>query len=239
MLAAVLWGVVASSSFVVGGAIALVQPPRRSWVALGAGFGAGALLGAVAYELIDEAGLKAGRPLVVTAGLLGGTAVAGSVMAGVGGLRRALAEATTGPPAVVHRFGTLLLSVASEVVIIVGALHGHGLSVAVILAVFLCGVPEAVVGTAILRGDGVPRRRVMEMWLALTAYGGVIAVPAWLVVTNGSGNLVAVLLALAGGVVLAGIVAHLVPTSFARLGVLCAFPVVAGFSMSVGLIGIG
>ncbi|KAA1424728.1 hypothetical protein FE697_002070 [Mumia zhuanghuii] len=237
MLAAVIWGVVAASSFVLGGAIALVRPPRPSWIAVGAGVGAGALIGAVAYELIDEAGAHAGRPFVVAAGLLAGALLAAGIFVGRGGLRQAFADAVTSAPALQHRFATLLLSVASEVVIIVGAL-GHGLSLAVIVAVFLCGVPEAIVGTVTLRAEGASRRRVMETWVALMGYGGVVAVVAHLVVSSAAGNLVAVFLSLAGGVVLSTIVAHLVPTSYARLGVLCAFPVVAGFALSVALVGV-
>ncbi len=239
MLVAVLWGAVASSSFLIGGLLAVVRHPRPAWVALGAGFGAGALIGAVAYELVDEAGAHAGRPFFVAGGLFAGAVLAGSVLAGRGGLRRAMADSATGPPPVQHRFATLLLAVASEVVVIVGALHGHGVSLAVIVAVFLCGIPEGAVATAMLREEGVRRRRVMQTWTALIGYGALVAVVAHLIVSSTAGNLVAVFLSLAAGVVLSDIVAHLVPTSYARLGVLCALPVVAGFAWSVALVGGG
>ena len=238
MLSAVFWGVVAASSFVLGGVIALRKPPPREWIALGAGFGAGALLGAVAYELIDEADRQAGRHLTVAIGLLAGVFVASAVMVGKGGLRRALASRSQAPPVIQRRFASLLLSVAAEVVVIVGAVHvHHGVSIAVVVAVFLCGVPEAMVATAHLVEDGVSHARVMETWTGITAYGGVIAVVAYLVIANGGPNLVAIVLSAAGGLVLATIAAHLIPTSYAGLGVLCSFPVVAGFALSVSLVG--
>ncbi|WP_370616896.1 hypothetical protein [Mumia sp. Pv 4-285] len=239
MLTAVVWGVVAASSFVVGGAVALWRPPRAVWVAIGAGFGAGALLSAVAYELIDEAGAQAGRHAVVALGLLGGAAATTAVMVGPGGLRRAWGAVREEPPVIHHRFATLLLSVAAEVVVIVGAFHlHHGVSGAVVVAVFLCGVPEAVVATALLVDHGRSGAQVMQTWVALAAYGGAIAAGSHLLISSGGPNLAATVLAFAGGVVLAGITSHLVPTAVRTLGPLSAFPVVAGFALSVGLVGV-
>ena len=142
MLSALLWGAVAASSFVVGGALALWRPPRPSWIAVGAGVGAGALLGVVSFELTVEAGQLAGREVVVAVSMLAGVALATTVMLGRG-LPSAVAATRVEPPEIDHRFATLLLAVAAEAVIIVGALHGHGITVAVVVAVFLCGVPEA------------------------------------------------------------------------------------------------
>ncbi|TNC41832.1 hypothetical protein [Mumia zhuanghuii] len=238
MLSALLWGAVAASSFVVGGALALWRPPRPSWTAVGAGVGAGALLGAVSFELIVEAGQLAGREIVVAVSMLAGVALATTVMLGRG-LRSAVAATRVEPPEIDHRFATLLLAVAAEAVIIVGALHSHGITVAVVVAVFLCGVPEAVVGTALLVEAGASGSRVMRTWFALVGYGGLSAVVADLLLDLGGPNVVAAVLSVAGGVVIANIVAHLVPTAFGRLGALSAFPVVLGFALSMSLIGVG
>ncbi|MFD1824151.1 hypothetical protein [Mumia zhuanghuii] len=238
MLSALLWGVVAASSFVVGGVLALWRPPRPSWVAVGAGIGAGALLGAVSFELIIEAADHAGRELVIAGGMLAGVALATTLML-QRGLGAAIADTRQAPPEIEHRFATLLLAVAAEAVIIVGALHGHGITAAVVVAVFLCGVPEAVVGTALLVDGGASGAHVMRTWIALVGYGGLSAVVADLLLDLGGPNVVAGVLSLAGGVVIADIVAHLIPTAFIRLGVLSAFPVVLGFALSVSLIGVG
>jgi zinc transporter, ZIP family len=52
---AFLWGVVASSSLVIGGLIALRLPIPTRLLGLIMAFGAGVLISAVAYELVDEA----------------------------------------------------------------------------------------------------------------------------------------------------------------------------------------
>jgi zinc transporter ZupT len=52
---ALLWGLVAGSSLAVGGALALSLPISRLVLGLVMAFGAGVLISAVAYELVDEA----------------------------------------------------------------------------------------------------------------------------------------------------------------------------------------
>ena len=55
MAEALLWGLVAGSSLAVGGALALSLPISRLVLGLVMAFGAGVLISAVAYELVDEA----------------------------------------------------------------------------------------------------------------------------------------------------------------------------------------
>ena len=52
---ALLWGLVAGSSLPVGGALALSLPISRLALGLIMAFGAGVLISAVAYDLVDEA----------------------------------------------------------------------------------------------------------------------------------------------------------------------------------------
>jgi hypothetical protein len=55
MAEALLWGLVAGSSLAVGGALALSLPISRLALGLIMAFGAGVLISAVAYDLVDDA----------------------------------------------------------------------------------------------------------------------------------------------------------------------------------------
>jgi zinc transporter, ZIP family len=55
MVGALGWGLVAGSAFVIGGVHALRVVLSSRAVGLLMGFGSGALIAAVAYELVDEA----------------------------------------------------------------------------------------------------------------------------------------------------------------------------------------
>src|SRR5262245_58170727 len=72
-LHAAIWGLIAGSSFVVGGIAGLWLRPSRQVIGLWTGIGAGALLAAVAFKLIDEAGRLAGGSGRVGLGLIVGS----------------------------------------------------------------------------------------------------------------------------------------------------------------------
>ena len=73
MHGALLWGLVAGSAFVIGGLIALRDTVSQRALGLLMGFGAGALIAAVSFELVDEAGRLAGGSGRVAIGLLVGS----------------------------------------------------------------------------------------------------------------------------------------------------------------------
>ncbi|MDH5282008.1 MAG: ZIP family zinc transporter, partial [Thermoleophilia bacterium] len=55
MLEAALWGLVTAGSLWVGAALAVLAKPGSRWIGLAMAFGSGALIAAVAYELVFEA----------------------------------------------------------------------------------------------------------------------------------------------------------------------------------------
>ena len=68
MLAAFGWGALAASSLVLGALIGLARPWPRKAVGLVLGFGAGALISAVSFELAED-GVKIAGGLPVAIGL--------------------------------------------------------------------------------------------------------------------------------------------------------------------------
>ena len=63
-----------------------------------------------------------------------------------------------------------------EAIIIVGSLlAGHGISIAVITAVFVCGVPEAIAVTGRLRTIGQAAGRDLALWATLAVVCGLTA----------------------------------------------------------------
>ena len=71
LLDAAFWGALGASSLLIGAVVALRLRPSARATGLVMGFGAGALLSAVAYELVPETVLAGvGVPLAVGAGAL-------------------------------------------------------------------------------------------------------------------------------------------------------------------------
>jgi ZIP family zinc transporter len=67
MIEAAVWGLVGGSSLMLGAIVAMLWSPGRRAIGLVMGFGAGVLISAVAYELVEEAFSDAGKSGVVAA----------------------------------------------------------------------------------------------------------------------------------------------------------------------------
>ena len=187
MLAAFLWGALAASSLLVGYLLAERGLSNRT-VGLVMGFGAGALLGAIAYELVPEA-------------VLGGSGMVAALLAGAlaffvgdwfvgrrGGARRknikAGEEAGSGSAIFI---GTLLDNIPESLVLGIGLASGGSISVAFL---GLCSspiFPEGIAGTLNLVAAGRSRTHVFWMWTTLViasaasaaiGYGMVERIPA-------------------------------------------------------------
>ncbi len=233
MLQALGWGLLAGSSYFLGGWIALRWRVVNS-VLLGVltGLGAGALLSAVAYKLIDEAGRLAGGSGFVGAGLVGG-AVATSWV--VNGARRG--TRLSAPPLHEPRFLVIGLSVVAESIVIAGGLiSAYGISAAVLAAVFLCGVPEAMADTGPLRRSGLTSRHVMTAWLAMTLLCGVSVAVFATLLGPAPPQLVAFVLAFAGGGVLTNVTVRMVPEGIHDAGAATGIAIAVGFGLSFGLV---
>jgi zinc transporter, ZIP family len=233
MLQAFAWGLLAGCSFFIGGLIALHWRAGKG-VFLGAltGLGAGALLSAVSYELIDEAGRIAGGSGFVAGGLAGGAVTAALVLSGKlrgGRLSR--------PPRHEPGFLILGLSVAAEAIIITGSLIGdHGISVAVLVAVFLCGFPEAMAHTGPLREAGLSRARVLAGWASMMVLCALCTAAFTAVLGPAPQEAVAFVLAFAGGGILTYVVVHMVPEAVQGAGAVCGITAALGFGLSFMLV---
>jgi ZIP family zinc transporter len=227
VIGALGWGLVAGSAFIIGGALALGLNLSARSIGLLTAFGAGALFAAVAYELVDEAGLLSGGSGRVGIGLI------------VGSLLYLFAtgywESTDDELRVTFR--SMVVIVIPEAVIIVGSLLSHQhISLAVISAVFLCGVPEAFIATGRMSRFGLTPKSVMLIWAGLAAVCGVSAGVAYALLDHAPDARAALVLAVAGGAVLTELTTELVPEARLLAGPLAGTAAVIGFALVFGLV---
>jgi len=62
----------------------------------------------------------------------------------------------------------------------VGLLGGGGVSAAMLAAVFLSNLPESIAATTGLAAAGWAHRRIMGLWLLVTAVAGLASLAGWL-----------------------------------------------------------
>jgi ZIP family zinc transporter len=227
VIGALGWGLVAGSAFILGGALALRLRLAPRSIGLLTAFGAGALFAAVAYELVDEAGLLAEGSGRVGIGLI------------VGSLLYLFATGywEASDEELVVTFRSMAVIVVPEAVIIVGSLlNHHHIELAVISAVFLCGVPDAFIATGRMTRFGLSPKSVILIWVGLAVVCAVSAGLAYTLLDHASDGRTALVLAVAGGAVLTELATELLPEARALAGPIAGTAVVLGFALVFGLV---
>jgi ZIP family zinc transporter len=233
------WGALASTSLIVGAVVALrvrVSTHVLGWVMA---FGAGVLISAVAYELVGEAFETSDGSGGVALGLFAGCA-AFSVgdalidrMGGEGRKRMGGDQAEGSPLAIV--LGIVLDGIPESIVIGLGLLAGEGVSAAVLAAVFLSNLPEAVAATTGLSKAGWPQRRILGLWLLVTAVAGVSSLAGYALLEDASADTIAFVLAFAGGAVLTMLADTMMPEAFEHGGKLVGVFTTLGFAVAFAI----
>ena len=219
---AFLWGLVASSSLLVGGALALRVRIGNVVLGLVMAFGAGVLISAVAFELAEEALAASGRLRDVALGLFAGCAAftlgdaAIDRLGGAGRKQIAAAPAASSGLAVV--LGIVLDGIPESAVLGLTLLESGTVSAAMLVAVFLSNLPEAVAATSGLTATGWSRGRVLALWGSVTLLSGVAALAGYALFDGASPSVVAFVLAFAGGAILTMLADTMMPEAFAHGG---------------------
>lgn len=165
MLDALGWGALAAASLVLGAMLALARQWRAGVVGGVLAFGAGALISSVAFELAQE-GLRIGTPASVTIGLAVGALnffLADGAVERIGG--RGGGEAAGLPLAL----GSLLDGVPEQAVLGIGLATGDGVSLALLVAIFVSNLPEAIGSASDMRNAGKSKGTVVGLWGAVAA----------------------------------------------------------------------
>jgi ZIP family zinc transporter len=225
MLEAGFWALVAASSLVVGAAVALSFDVPRRVVGAAMAFGAGSLIGALAYELIPGPSVS---DLEVWISF--GT---GAVVFYVADwlLERRSSVASVSGEGESIALGALLDGVPESIVLGMSTVVQSGVSVGFLVAVFVSNVPESLSATAEMRASW-SRRRIYAMWGGIALVSGVAGALGYVVadsVPSFDGNVVQ---AFAGGAVLTMLVDSMMPEAVAEGGKIVALLTALGFAVA-------
>jgi zinc transporter, ZIP family len=240
---ATIWGLVAGSSLVLGALLAMRLRPSQRANGLVMAFGAGVLISAIAYELVAEAIQGAGTLGWVALGLGAGalTFYAGDLAIDRAGgeHRKSSTGAQAEGSALAIALGALLDGIPESVVLGLSVLLGDGISVALLAAVFISNVPEAVAATSGLSLAGWPSRRILGLWAAIAGASGLAAGLGYLVFSQAPNLTGAFAQAFAAGAMLTMLADTMMPEAFRFGGRLTGLVTVLGFAVAVGLSALG
>ncbi len=239
MLEAAAWGLIAASALVIGSALTFWLKPGRKLIGLIMAFGAGTLISAIAYDLVEDAA-GSGRAIALTAGLALGAITFFIGDRWVDRARGAHRQRSGGEQAQAQRdsfgifIGTLLDGIPESFILGASLVTGSGVSVAFLVAVFISNLPEAMGATTGLSKAGWSKQRIMSIWLAVVAISTVTAaigyaLTAVLALEGVLGQ------AFAAGALLTMLADSMMPEAFENGGKTAGLLTVLGFAVAFAL----
>ena len=253
MIDALVYGLLASSGLLVGAVIGLAFSPPRRVIAGVMAFGAGVLVSALTFDLMTEAFEGDGSPAAVVIGfLLGATIyvlldVVLDRLAAVSPKREGRHPQDVEPAERGSSESHEAVSISGMALLAGAVIDGvpenaalgvslladdSSLGVVLLAAIFLANVPESISGAAGMRAEGRSRGYVFTVWGVATAGCTLAAVLGYAALGGASDHLIAAILALAAGGILAMLADTMMPEAFENGGPFVAMATAVGFLLA-------
>jgi ZIP family zinc transporter len=239
MLAALGWGALAASSLVAGAFLAFARPWPKQWVGLVLAFGAGALISAISFELALEGAQTGG--LGVTAIGLGGGALTYYLLDGLlarrhaGGRGRPGRRRADSGAGTALALGAFLDGLPEQTALGLGLAAGEGVSVGLLVAIFVSNLPEAIGSAVDMHGAGRSRRAIIRLWLAVAVICTVFTVIGYAAADATSGDFKAAIDGFAAGALIVMLIDSMIPEAREESGRPAGLATTLGFAVATAL----
>lgn len=238
MVMSAIWGFVAGSALLLGAFFGFyINIPQR-YIATIMAFGAGVLMSAVSFELLDEAYALGGPAHLVTGFIIGATifTLTNIYLARKGAKHRKRSvkpeDNYSDNGAMAIAAGSVIDGVPESIAIGLTMISGGMVSTATVVAIFLSNIPEGLSSSAGMKKEGWKAQKVFTLWLAIAITTSLSSLVGYSVFSHLPVQITAVTLAVAAGGILAMLVDTMIPEAFSETHNLAGIVTVIGFSIS-------
>jgi len=236
---AAFWGVISGLPLVVGAWVALKFKLPTKLIGMIMGFGAGALIGAIAYELIPDSSTQD----LYTFLAFGLGAIVFYLAVSLINRRAARTKPKNASKdtesGISIALGSLLDGIPESLVLGITLATGGAVSVSFLGAVFISNIPEGLSATSDLAKSGEPHRKIYLTWLGILLAIVLFTVLGYMLVLYLPSVDGRIAKAFAAGAVLAMLSDSMIPEGFAEGGRPTGLLVVLGFAVAAVLALIG
>ncbi|MDH4358976.1 MAG: ZIP family zinc transporter [Candidatus Berkelbacteria bacterium] len=234
MLQAALFGGIGGLSLIVGALAGLRFKFSRKITASFMAFGAGVLICAVSFGLIDQSFEHGGLVAVITGFLSGGIVfIIGDYLIHLAGGRKhryrpliAVEDESRGR---VITLGTILDGIPEAIALGVALSYSGGKGLLLLAAIVLNNFPESISSIPGLKKEAYPTWKILLIWLITGFAIFVITILSYLFLKDLSFSTLGTLEAFAAGALLTMAANSLIPEAFAGGGFMVGFITVVGF----------
>ena len=220
----------------IGAVLALLFRIKLPLIGLIMGFGAGVLISAVAFDLVEEAADKASGSGATLVGIFAGCGVffgGDWLIDRLGGSeRKDPTGAQESGSALAIVLGTVLDGIPESMVIGLTIFEGGAVGAAYLAAVFISNLPESISSTAGLVTGDWKKARILWMWCAIALISGLASLAGYGLFQHASPNTVAFVLAFAAGAILTMLADTMMPEAYEHGGKLVGVVTTLGFAIA-------
>lgn len=231
MLTALGWGALAASSLLIGGALGLVRQWSSGLIGGILAFGAGALIASVSFELAEE-GVKQGGPFAVAAGLAVGAAAFYFANLGVARFGGRKSKGGGGSSLAI---GSLLDGIPEQLVLGIGLAQTNSVSIALVVAIFVSDLPEAIGSSSDMSASGQSKGRILALWAGIFTVVVSATLAGYALADATSAGLQAGINGFAAGALLVMLVDSMIPEAKDKAKDKAGLITVVGFALAAGL----
>ncbi len=225
-----VFAAVASAALMLGASAGMRWMPADKLLAALLAFASGALTAAMAFELFEKSFNQGGH---ITSAL--GMAAGAAIFIFVDVLLDRRMEREGASSAGLALLAAVILDGIPENLALGTTLAGGGGSVALLAAIFASNFPEALVGARVMCSNGRSMRFAVVTWYVAAALLAASVVAGALLFSDVDESALSLLLAFAGGAVLASLANTLFPKAYRDGGPWVAAATVAGFLVAFTL----
>lgn len=242
MFMALFWGAVAASSLLIGALLGFARqwPPKLIGSVLA--FGGGALAASISFELAEE-GVNVAGPIPVGIGLAVGALTyftANRVVERLGA-KSASKKKVGNQPGQQREGGTSLAvgafldGIPEQAVLGIGIASGSGVSLALLVAIYVSNLPESIGSSNDMNQAGVSKKKIAWLWLGVSAVCALATFGGYVLADLTSGSVRAAIDGFAAGALLVMLVDSLIPEARKKAGDIAGLVTVLGFALATGL----
>lgn len=232
MSAALLWGLVVGLGSLIGACVGCYVRLSHRFTGVVMGFGAGTLVSALAYDLVEEAFESSNSFLPVSVGFFLGVSLFLVMNLGItawGGQLRKCTDRNDGSNSTALVVGTVLDNIPETMVVGASLVGAVKMSPVLIAAIFISNLPEGLAAASGARNAGIPTKNTISLWVAVCLLTAFSSLAGFLLFKGMSTAVNATALAVAGGAIMAMLSDTMIPEAYHEAGPLVALAMAMGF----------